>query len=177
MSDLISRRTFAGGTAPSQSHVWKVTNLNTTPVKTAINGSGANTVPDVPVNAFAVDTNDPSHPGVSVLYAGTDIGVYQSIDGGSKWVPFGIGLPRVAVFDMGIPNGKRVLRIATHGRGMWEIEIPNCLMAKPADVTVGNDLGQCGANVSYRDRASPGVVALSPARRLRGHSLRWERRP
>jgi hypothetical protein len=162
----ISLNGFAGGTAPAQSHVWKVTNLNTTPVKTAINGSGANTLPDVPVNAFAVDINDPSHAGVSVLYAGTDIGVYQSVDGGANWVPFGIGLPRVAVFDMGIPNGKRVVRIATHGRGMWEIEIPNCMMATPADITTGNDPGQCGANVSYPDpnfTGSCGTITCLPA--------------
>ena len=162
----ISLNGFAGGTAPTQSHVWRVTNLNTTPVKTAINGSGANTLPDVPVNAFAVDTNDPSHAGVSVLYAGTDIGVYQSVDGGANWVPFGIGLPRVAVFDMGIPNGKRVVRIATHGRGMWEIEIPNCMMATPADITTGNDPGQCGANVSYPDPSftgSCGTITCLPA--------------
>jgi hypothetical protein len=162
----ISLNGFSGGTASAQSHVWKVTNLNTTPVKTAINGSGANTLPDVPVNAFAVDTNDPSHPGASVLYAGTDIGVYQSVDGGAHWVPFGIGLPRVAVFDMGIPNFKRVLRIATHGRGMWEIEIPDCMMATPANVTVGNDPGQCGANVSYPDptfTGSCGTITCLPA--------------
>jgi hypothetical protein len=162
----ISLNGFAGGTAPSQSHVWRVTNLNNTPVKTAINGSGANTLPDVPVNAFAVDTNDPSHAGVSVLYAGTDIGVYQSVDGGANWVPFGIGLPRVAVFDMGIPNGKRVLRIATHGRGMWEIEIPDCMIATPANITTGNDLGQCGANVSYPDPSftgSCGTITCLPA--------------
>ena len=77
-------------------------------------------MPDVPVNGFAVDSNDPTNPGVSVLYAGTDIGVYQSPDGGITWAPFGQGFPRVTVFDMAIQNVKRVLRIATHGRGMWE---------------------------------------------------------
>jgi hypothetical protein len=116
---------YAGGTAASQSHVWKVINLNTTPGLTGINGSGINTLPDVPVNGFAVDANDPTHPGVAVLYAGTDIGVYQSSDGGVTWVPFGQGLPRVAVFDMAIQNVKRVLRIATHGRGMWEAALPS----------------------------------------------------
>src|SRR5204862_4881901 len=39
------------------------------------------------------------------------------------WSPYGQGLPRVAVFDMVIQNVKRVLRIATHGRGMWEIPL------------------------------------------------------
>jgi hypothetical protein len=67
---------------------------------------------------------------------------------------------------MGIPNGKRVVRIATHGRGMWEIEIPNCMMATPADITTGNDPGQCGANVSYPDpnfTGSCGTITCLPA--------------
>src|SRR5262249_28534919 len=65
---------FAGGTSSSQSHVWKVTHLDTTPVLTPINGSGGNILPDVPVNAFvAVDGTR--------LLAGTDIGVYATVDG------------------------------------------------------------------------------------------------
>src|SRR5262249_17871290 len=36
----------------------------------------------------------------------------------------GTGLPRVAVFDVAISNVQRLLRIATHGRGIWEIGIP-----------------------------------------------------
>jgi hypothetical protein len=109
---------FSNGTAPSQSHVWRITNLGTTPVITGINGSGLNSLPDVPVNGFAIDPQKPSR-----LFAGTDIGVFISEDSGASWIPYGQGLPRVAVFDMAIQNVKRVLRIATHGRGMWEIPI------------------------------------------------------
>jgi hypothetical protein len=109
---------FSGGTAPAQSHVWKVTNLNTTPVITAINGSGINTLPDVPVNGLIVDPQQSLR-----IFAGTDIGVFISEDGGARWSPYGQGLPRVAVFDIAIQNVKRVLRIATHGRGMWEIPL------------------------------------------------------
>ena len=109
---------FAGGTSAAQSHVWRVTNLGTTPVLTAINGTGGNILPDVPINGFAVDPQKSSR-----LFAGTDIGVYVSEDSGSQWSPYGQGLPRVAVFDMAIQNVKRVLRIATHGRGMWEIPL------------------------------------------------------
>lgn len=94
-------------------HVWKTTNLNgNPPIWSAASGS----LPDVPVNAFVVDPLFPNS-----LYAGTDIGVFNSSDGGGTWTPYGTGLPRVAVFDMAINNVTRNLRIATHGRGIWEI--------------------------------------------------------
>ena len=102
---------YFGGTSAAQSHVWKITNLGTTPVIAAVNSG----LPDVPVNAFAVDP-----AGSSNLFAGTDIGVFNSTDGGASWNQFGTGLPVVAVFDMAIQKTTRTLRIATHGRGMWE---------------------------------------------------------
>jgi Big-like domain-containing protein len=95
------------------SHVWKTTNLNALP-PTWVAASGS--LPDVPVNAFAIDPLFPNS-----LYAGTDIGVFNSTDGGTTWVPYGTGLPRVAVFDMAINKVSRKLRIATHGRGIWQI--------------------------------------------------------
>ncbi|CAN5670778.1 hypothetical protein BH20ACI4_BH20ACI4_21800 [soil metagenome] len=104
------------------SNIYKTTNLNSgTPTWTNINGTGANIVPQVPVNSFVVDPQNSNN-----LYAGTDIGVYASTDGGANWQPFGTGLPRVAVFDMAITNAApRKLRIATHGKGMYDITIDN----------------------------------------------------
>jgi hypothetical protein len=99
-------------------HVWKVSNLNTTPVWTQLKGTDINVIPNVPVNAIAIDPAFPNR-----IFAGTDIGVYVTQDGGNNWVPFGTGLPRVAVFDMQIQPTSRILRIATHGRGMWEIAV------------------------------------------------------
>ena len=96
-------------------HIWKTTNFNAaTPTWTAI-GAG---IPDVPVNGFVVDPQNNQH-----LYAGTDRGVYNSTDGGATWALYGTGLPNVAVFDVAIQNPARILRIATHGRGMWEIPL------------------------------------------------------
>ncbi|HTO94417.1 MAG TPA: T9SS type A sorting domain-containing protein, partial [Bacteroidota bacterium] len=102
---------YMGGTSAAQSHVWKVTNLGTTPVIAAVNSG----LPDVPVNAFVVDPASSSN-----LFAGTDIGVFNSTDGGATWNVYGTGLPVVAVFDMAIQKATRTLRVATHGRGMWE---------------------------------------------------------
>lgn len=95
--------------------IYKTTNLNApTPTWTAVSGA-ASGLPLIPVSAFAVDSG--------VLYAGTDIGVYASLNGGTNWTPLGIGLPKVAVFDMAFAGTgtSRVLRIATHGKGMYQI--------------------------------------------------------
>lgn len=99
---------------PNQ-HVWKTANLlSGTPTWTA-SGVG---IPDTPVDSFVIDPLNTSH-----LFAGTDIGVFRSFDGGATWEPFSNGLPRVAVFGMGLTSTGRVLRIATHGRGMWDYQL------------------------------------------------------
>jgi hypothetical protein len=102
--------------------VWRTTNLNASPPTWTSISSG---LPNIPINGFVADANDPTFPGVTVLYAGTDIGVYRSSDAGVSWAPFGIGLPRAPVFDMAIQATHHILRVATHGRGMWEIQLAN----------------------------------------------------
>jgi hypothetical protein len=109
--------TLAGYMGDATAHVWQTTDLTAaTPVWSQM----ASGIPDVPVDAFAINPDN-----TSMLFAGTDIGVYRSTDGGTSWSPFGTGLPTVAVFDMAVTNpaGSRVLRIATHGRGQWEIPL------------------------------------------------------
>jgi hypothetical protein len=105
---------FGGYGVTAGHHVWKTTNLAGGAATWFAAGTG---IPDVPVNALAVD---PAHP--EILYAGTDIGVFVTYNGGVSWAPYSNGLPRVAVFDLGFFNGsEKVLRAATHGRGIWEI--------------------------------------------------------
>ncbi len=121
-------------------NVWKTTSL-TAPNWTPVVGSGDNTLPQIPVNSFLVDPADSNR-----LIAGTDIGVYSSEDRGVSWTPVGTGLPRVAVFDMGITS-ERKLRIATHGRGMWDILLPGSIVSTPNPVFAGlaqvTDTQQC----------------------------------
>jgi hypothetical protein len=69
-------------------------------------------------NAISVDPRSPNH-----VYVGADIGVWHSADGGLNWDIFQNGLPDAPVFDLQIHPTQRLLRVATHGRGIYEIEI------------------------------------------------------
>jgi photosystem II stability/assembly factor-like uncharacterized protein len=161
---------FLGDTGPGMSHVWKTTNLNASP-PTWIELDGNGSLPDVPVNAFVVDPADTQD-----LYAGTDVGVFASTNGGTSWAPFGTGLPAVAVFDMAIASpgtANEVLRVATHGKGMWDAAIgpgdttkPTASMTKPSKAFqttstiklawTGSDTGGSGlANFDVQVRKAP----------------------
>ncbi|HKB65039.1 MAG TPA: HYR domain-containing protein [Pyrinomonadaceae bacterium] len=107
---------FTSFSPPAGQQIFKTTNLNDPAPTWTPSSSG---IPQVPVSSIAIDPQDSTS-----LYAGTDIGVYHSSDSGLNWTPLGTGLPRVAVFDVKISNVQRYLRIATHGRGIWEIGIP-----------------------------------------------------
>ncbi len=100
----------------SGQHIWKTTNLLDT--GTIVWTPAGNGIPDTPVSSFAIDPANTNN-----IYAGTDIGVFMSSDGGANWIPFNNGLPRIAVFGMEIPANSRILRIATHGRGMWDYNL------------------------------------------------------
>jgi len=123
---------FGGFGLPAGQHVWKTSNLMSGTPTWAASGNG---LPDVPVNAFAIDPNVAGQ-----LFAGTDIGVYISNDGGASWLPYTTGMPVVAVFDMQIQNTARILRVATHGRGMWErgIDTPTNAVVS----VVGYEIGE-----------------------------------
>ena len=107
--------------APAGQGIWKITNLKdasgAAPVAPAWSAAGTG-LPSIPINALVIDPANSNN-----IYAGTDIGVYYSTDAGSSWAPFGRGLPRVAVFDMALQDANRILRIGTHGRGVWEIAL------------------------------------------------------
>jgi hypothetical protein len=122
--------------APAGQGIWKITNLGAAGAGTAVPNwvPAGNGIPSIPINALAIDPTNSNN-----VFAGTDIGVYNSTDGGANWTPFGSGLPRVAVFGLAIQPTSRILRVATHGRGMWEIS----LNAAPGPNTVQfNSVGQ-----------------------------------
>lgn len=65
-------------------------------------------------------TEDPAN--ANLLFAGTEFGVYFSIDGGAKWVQLKGGLPPVAIKDMEIQPRDKDLVLATFGRGFYVLD-------------------------------------------------------
>jgi hypothetical protein len=73
---------------------------------------------DIQHNAIVVDPDHPQH-----LYVGADIGIWRSTDGGLHWDTFSAGLPDAAVLDLKLHEQGRLLRAATHGRGVFEYRL------------------------------------------------------
>jgi photosystem II stability/assembly factor-like uncharacterized protein len=70
-----------------------------------------------PVLAIAED-----HVNPNLLFAGTEFGVFFSIDGGQKWVQLKGGLPTIAVRDINIQKRENDLVIGTFGRGIYILD-------------------------------------------------------
>ena len=81
---------------------------------TAIAG---NLPPAGPLKAFREDPKNRD-----LLFAGTEFGLYFSIDRGKSWNRFSGGLPTVAYDDIKIHPRDRDLIIATHGRSFYVLD-------------------------------------------------------
>src|SRR5205823_5438918 len=78
----------------------------------------------LPAFAAQVVRVDPTDVTGATLYCGTDVGIYRSTDSGGSWTPFGTGLPASSVQDIRVFDDGSALRVATHGRGMWQLDVP-----------------------------------------------------
>ena len=71
-------------------------------------------LPDIPVHCVLVMPND-----TSMIWIGTDVGIFESTDDGQTWMYSNSGLPAVSVRRLKI-IGQRVLAV-THGRGTFSV--------------------------------------------------------
>ncbi len=74
---------------------------------------------NIPMGPVNVIREDPFNE--KILYAGTDTGVYVSLDGGDSWEVLG-NIPTVYVHDLGIQPRENIIVIGTHGRGVWALD-------------------------------------------------------
>jgi hypothetical protein len=74
------------------------------------------TLPAAPVHALAIHPRRPAW-----LYAGTEVGLFASADGGTTWSPTNEGPANVSVDELFWAG--QTLYCATHGRGMYRIDL------------------------------------------------------
>ncbi len=83
-------------------------------------------LPDVPVNDVVIDPIDATD---NTVYVATDAGVYASSNatagGATVWSVLQSGLPNVQVLSLKLRNISRTLVAGTHGRGAWNVRLPN----------------------------------------------------
>ena len=109
---------------PANADVFYVTFTNAGPIERAMktaNGGQSfvridNGLPPFPVHVIRVNPAN-----TNTLYAGTDVGLYVSNNGGATWKVAAQGLPAVSVWDVAIVADGSLVRVATHGRGFYEL--------------------------------------------------------
>src|SRR5262249_31385563 len=62
------------------------------------------------------------HQNPSLLFAGTEFGVFFTVDGGKKWIQLKGGMPIIAVKDLAIQKRENDLVAATFGRGFYILD-------------------------------------------------------
>ncbi len=147
-------------------------------------------LPDAPVNAVLLDPGNPAG-----LFVGTDLGVYVTTNGGVTWAPFNNGLPNVAVFDLVYNAETGTLAAATHGRGMFGLQMATAIFLEVtpvsrADTSRDNSTelipdsvrvvvgGTGGSAVSWSATTSPGGwLTLTNATGVGIGSMNWTRDP
>ncbi len=75
-------------------------------------------IPYGPVNVIREDPKNEN-----ILYVGTDYGVFVSLNGGESWETLTGNLPTVYVHDLVIHPRDDIAVIATHGRGIWALDV------------------------------------------------------
>lgn len=96
-------------------HLWRTKDGGQT--WTSIVGADpAHRLPNVGVYVVKYDPITPT-----TIYAGTEIGVYVTTDDAATWNRMGDGFPMVPVRDMYVAKNQEFIRVATYGRGLWEI--------------------------------------------------------
>lgn len=79
----------------------------------SIDGIGFTGVPDIPVHSIVVRPNDPD-----TLYAGTELGVFVTTDGGGNWAPASSGMANTVVENIEFVSDD-ILVAFTHGRSAF----------------------------------------------------------
>ncbi|RKQ93977.1 photosystem II stability/assembly factor-like uncharacterized protein [Solirubrobacter pauli] len=103
-------------------NVWETTDGGATWLNISSN------LPNGPIEMLEYD------PKGNVLFAATDVGVFDHKDGDTSWYTVSVGLPQVPVLDVKLSQDGKSLYAATFGRSVWELPLS-------VDATDGGGVG------------------------------------
>jgi len=152
---------FGGFTS---NNVWKTTDGGAT-FSPAV-GSGSNQLPQIPVETIAIHPNNSRW-----LYAGTEVGLFTSEDGGATWSVPQDGPANVSVKELTFSG--TTLYAATFGRGVYKADIPAAQAKMALDcytLTIDSDASKSGVladvqpNCNHATQYTAGTVVTLRAR-------------
>ena len=116
-------------------------------------------LPNVPVNSVVIQPNTME----SIVYVGTDLGVYFTSDTSTAWQLYSTDLPNVIVSELEIDTANNELYAATFGRGVWKTGIvpgtPCPFIAAPSGIA--GITSPCATDIGVIYTADTVVGALS----------------
>lgn len=102
----------------------------------------------------------------NIIWVGTDIGVFQTLDGGLNWALLA-GMPAISVWQMKIVNDEVVM--ATHGRGVWTASLeelegyePPYYFAPPSIVSASQEsINNQNGTITYIHNSRDNVATIN----------------
>ncbi|MFO0842243.1 MAG: PDZ domain-containing protein [Gemmataceae bacterium] len=93
-----------------------------------------------------------------VLYLGTEFAVWASIDRGATWTRINNNLPTVAVHELAQHPTAGEMVAATHGRGLWVLDVSPLRQLKPAMAKADATLLAPNTAVRWRRELRRGTI-------------------
>ena len=170
---IIDASPHDAGTAYIAANHYQLDDLHPYIYKTADFGKTWTKITDgIPEDVFVrAVREDPKRKGL--LYAGTESGVFVSLDDGAKWQPFNLNLPTTPVHDLVIHGDDLVL--ATHGRAFWILD-DLAPLRQFNDAISNSEVHLYNPSPVLRTYLAGDAAAVAGARRLRVKIRRPARR-
>ena len=133
-----------------------------------LSGKSSNGFPDVAVYSFIVMPHD-----CDIMWAGTEIGLFESTDAGASWHKVVGDLPNVTIWDMKIKDEGQVV-FATHGRGIWTATLEDLKTFVPKPTTLPPTLlegFQTDNNEKYEIKAKVDLRSIYDSLEINANSV------
>lgn len=156
---------FNGGANPTDPHVFRSTNGGQTWV--GIDGSGSSRLPNIPVHSVVID---PTSPGGSRIFVGTDIGVFVTTDTGATWRRENTGFANTVVEELVLQRnavtGVLELFAFTHGRSAYKTTVAETNPPVPTAIDIAAKSAtpgslNAGSDVLLTAQITPGTLPNS----------------